>query len=164
MTISINTDFQGLIKDWIDYLAHRKKYSKHTIRAYLTDLYYFLEFMHSYHNKSVTKELIKRLDIKDFRAWLAKRVSENVKSTSNSRALSVMKNFYKYANKNHNFDNEAIFSVKIAKINKPLPKALPVDSAMSATRIIESLAKKGWMGAEGSGNTYVDIWLWLANK
>ena len=146
MSISVHPEFQDLIKIWIEYLSHRKKYSKNTMRAYITDLFYFLEFIHKHYGETITKDLIQSLAVQDFRSWLASKTSKNSKSTSNSRALSVIRSFYKFLNKHHGFSNENAFKIKLQRIEKPLPKALSVESAIAATEFIVTLSKKGWMG------------------
>ena len=144
--ITIAAELMDVVKDWIFYLSNKKRYSKHTIRAYITDLFYFLSFVESINNKSINLEIIENLNIKDFRRWIGTRVAKQNKTTSNSRSLSVIRNFYKYCNENYNISNDAIFNIKLSKIIKPLPKAISPEAALLATNTITALAKKKWIG------------------
>ncbi len=145
MSISVNLFVSNLIKEWITYLSHQKRYSAHTTKAYLTDLFYFLSFISSHYGEQVTQKLLENISIQDFRSWLALRKKENLKSTSNARALSVTRNFYKYLKVHHGIENQAIFSIQIVNKEKPLPKALSKELALESTSKIEVLSED-WTG------------------
>ncbi len=145
MTIKVDQSVNNLIKEWINYLTHQKRYSAHTTKAYLTDLFYFFSFLNSYTEEQVTLKSIEQISIQDFRAWLASRKNNDLKSTSNSRALSVVRNFFKYIKIIHNIENQAIFNIQIINSHKPLPKALSKESAIEATNNIE-LMSEDWTG------------------
>lgn len=144
--LAIVEELKQHIINWGVYLRDTKRYSTHTINAYLTDLFYFCAFLNKHYGQSINMQLIHGLQMQDFRAWLAARVGANIKSTSNLRALSVVRNFFYYLNKNNISDNQQVFNIKITAKAKPLPKALPPESAIYATKIIEVLAKKDWLG------------------
>ncbi|MBA8666567.1 tyrosine recombinase XerC [Holosporaceae bacterium 'Namur'] len=148
MSVLISTELKSIVKDWISYLSNIKKYSKHTCNAYVTDLFYFISFISSCNGgEQVDLKLISALEVQDFRAWLAGRKNKDLKATSNARALSTLRTFYKYLSNQKIIENKNIFNIKINKVNKPLPKALLPKSAVEATKIIEILAKKDWVGA-----------------
>lgn len=145
MTIRVDQDVQMLIKAWMDYISQQKRYSQHTSKAYVTDLFYFFTFINMHTGEMVTKQLIANIAIQDFRAWLASRKNRDLKGASNARALSVIRSFYKYLKKNHDIENQAIFNIQIVNVNRSLPKALSKEAAMEATSNIEIMADD-WTG------------------
>lgn len=109
---------------------------------------YFLSFMLKHHGvDEVDVQLLEKLDIQDFRAWLAYRKQQGVKNISNVRALSTMRNFYRYLKKHEVLDNQSISGVRIHHVRKALPKALTPESAIAALSTIESMQVKDWVGA-----------------
>lgn len=144
--LAIVAELKQHIINWGLYLRDTKRYSAHTVNAYLTDLFYFCAFLNKHYGQSINMVIINELQVQDFRAWLAARVASNTKSTSNLRALSVIRNFFRYLNKHNISNNQQVFNIKITAKSKPLPKALPPESAIYATKIIEVLAKKDWLG------------------
>lgn len=144
-SIDIESNLKKSITSWLNHLKDNKKYSKHTIKAYVTDLFYFLEFISGHSGEKISIQLLADLTVKDFRSWLAKRNREQHEQTSNSRALSVLKGFYKYLKKIHGVDNQQILAIKLGSIKKPLPKALSVEKALQASKAISELSDT-WIG------------------
>lgn len=145
-TLNLSPSLQNSIVAWLQYLKLNRKYSPNTIKAYLTDLYYFIGFLNSYYCETATFDLIQKVDLTALRSWLSRRKSDDHKVTSNARALSVVKSYFKYLYKFHNIDNQSPYLIKIKNNNKPLPKALSKDGATSAAITIKDLSTEQWIG------------------
>jgi integrase/recombinase XerC len=130
LQLNVSSSLIGKVEEWLAFLKNVKKHSSHTVKAYVTDLFLFLQFIAGHTGKMPDENMLAALEIKDFRSWLASRKVDNHKATSNARALSALKNFFRFLKKNYGVHNAAIFSVVIKKVNKPLPKALSVESVM----------------------------------
>ncbi len=145
-------DISPITKEYIDswylYLKNQRHYSIHTLKAYKTDLHYFLEFIYSHTAESITPNLLANLTVRDFRAWLAYRKQSSIKSISNARALSVIRGFFNYLEKIYGITNQEIFIIKIRRVVKPLPRALTVQSAMKVTSVISNIqtSQEIWIG------------------
>lgn len=148
--IRIDKAVELYITDWINQLQKQSAYSENTLNAYITDLFYFFKFVSNHYESSISKALLEQLTAQDFRAWLAFKKRKSLKSTSIARALSVVRNFYKYLEDNHQIINSAIWTVKAAKIPKSLPRALPCSAAIEATKVISHIASDTWVGARDS--------------
>ena len=144
--IKIAKELQLIIEEWLNYLKNNLVYSRHTLDAYATDLFYFFNFIHHHYQESVSISIISNLQIQDFRAWLAARKKDNIKTVSNARALSVIRNFYRYLKNKKHIENKNVFTIKILKNTKTLPKGLPLDATIEAIKTIESLPKQRWIG------------------
>lgn len=130
--MKVDKQLRDIIEQWLLHLRDVKRYSRHTIRAYTNDLFYFLSFISQYMGQVLTLALINELKLKEFRAYLASRKNRDIKATSNSRALSVIRTFYDYLKKNELSSNNEVYSIKMRKIQKPLPKALSIEDTMGA--------------------------------
>lgn len=128
-----------LISDWTSYLAEQKNYSAKTVESYQIDLKYFLKFITEYHEEEVNTELLEKLEVRDFRSWIASR--KGFSQTSNARAISSIRNFYKFLEKKDLLKNDAIKAVKISSRGKKIPKALSYEQAVSS---IINLDCKNW--------------------
>lgn len=145
MKISIDGQVQAIIKEWFNSLVLERGLSQLTGNAYLSDLFYFLSFINQHQGHIINLDLLKKLEVNDMRAWLAQRNSSDHQTTSNARAISALKNFFRYLQKHNLVENTAIFSIKLGKHNKPLPKALAKETALAAVVAIETIPLKDWV-------------------
>ncbi len=91
-------------------------------------------------------EQLLALTLQDFRSWLAHRHQENFDFASSARALSSLRNFFRYLDKKKGLANSAIFQVRSPKQKQLLPKAVAVPDALLATTTIAELAREPWVG------------------
>jgi integrase/recombinase XerC len=154
-SIRINKKVQESLNNWITYLDKNLHYSQNTINAYITDIYYFLQFIFNHHGESISLELLDKLEVHDFRAWLAFRKRSNIASISNNRTISSIKNFYKFLKDQYKIENQSINYIKIVKLNKPLPRALPIKSAIDIMNAIEKISNNLWVGQRNKAIAYL---------
>jgi integrase/recombinase XerC len=145
--IKVDTNTKQAIQSWLTYLKAHKRYSEHTVKAYLTDLFYFLEFLNKYKDTELSIEKLAALNHRDFRAWLANRNNQQLKSSSNSRSISVLRSFFRYLNENYDNDNQIVFNLRANPAPAALPKALSVEMIFN---VIDELARndaasEGWI-------------------
>ncbi|RYE05882.1 MAG: tyrosine recombinase XerC [Rickettsiaceae bacterium] len=139
------SDIKNLIIKWQNYLTVQKNYSTHTLTSYTHDMENFLFFMQEYYAKTPNLEDITKIDIRFVRSWLAKCRLNNYSGASSARALSGVKNFYKFIEKHAGVKSHAIFSVKTPKSSKPLPKALTESELSMSIQNIEKLSSQDWI-------------------
>ena len=139
------SDILQLVHNWKEYLQFQRHYSFHTLVSYSNDLEHFFNFIAKYNAEIVTLPTVKSVDIRLVRSWLAARRNENYNANSSARALSAIKNFYKFLEKNIEINNHAIFSVKNPKKAKSLPKSLSEAEVKQSTDHIEEFSKLPWV-------------------
>lgn len=140
-------EIQHLVKTWYEYLHLQKNYSHHTLISYKNDLDHFLSFMTNYHAREVDIGLIRDVDIRSVRSWLSGRIHEGFIANSNARAISAVKNFYRFLDKTIEIKSHAIFTVKGPKKPKALPKALLQDDVLLSIESIQDGDKDTWINA-----------------
>jgi integrase/recombinase XerC len=136
----------SLNDEWLVWLAHNKRSSRHTIISYQHDLNHFLGFLQQHLGGAVSKKQLSELELRDFRAWLASR-NQDYDAVSNARALSAVKSFYRWLEQQGHGKNSAIFHIRSPKIGRALPKALAVEQAQNSVTAIETMDDEAWINA-----------------
>lgn len=132
------------------WLTHRKALdavADNTIEAYRGDVLGFLSFLTQHHGG--TSGLGPLADIKptDMRAWMAHERKRGVSARSLARALSAVKNFYRWLSERGGFEPTAVLATRSPKFQKKLPRPLAVDAAKAMINSVEAQAPKDWIAA-----------------
>lgn len=135
------------ISQWSVWLEQVRRASAHTQIAYQTDLMAFLVFCAAHLGGAVSLPQLVALDMRDVRAWLAHRMQAGLSKSSTARALSSVRHFYRYLGQEGEWDQAAIFHVRVPKRSKPLPKALSDTHALAAIDAIGGLQAEPWVAA-----------------
>ena len=145
------------IDRWKEWLGVERNYSIHTLNAYCLDLKDFFNFLCGYlgeknndekEYKTSLKDL-ENLDVTNFRAYLAwrngnTRKRRNGKKSrpsrlSTARALSTLRNFFLFLEKEDILYNQSIQKIRTPKLPKSVPKPLSIAEANDALRIFGTL-------------------------
>lgn len=129
---------------WLKYLSLERRYSQHTLEAYRNDLEDFLSFVNGYSDLSLN-EAVFSADLRLVRSWLACRSASNYSPSSSARALSSIKNFYKFLHLSGLSAGSTIFAAKGLKKSKPLPKALSLSDTVTSIDSIEKMDDTDWI-------------------
>jgi integrase/recombinase XerC len=108
------------IAPFLDYLQFEKRYSRHTIIAYQTDLEQFFGFLKNQYDEIPALEQINSMFVK---SWLAdmKRCQEAITAKSLNRKISTLKSFFKYQLKTGILEKSPMDSIISPKMSKRLP-------------------------------------------
>ena len=79
-----------LIQNYLDYLKLEKRYSRHTIKAYNTDLTIFALYL-----KNIYDTKIHKASHKMIRSWLVEELNKGNSATTNNRKITSLKSIYK---------------------------------------------------------------------
>lgn len=131
---------------WLEQLAHQKRVSEHTLTAYRADVLAFMTHLAAYKGEHVTWAHLKALDTRDVRSWLSARGSKSLASTSTARAMSALKQFFKFLQKNGVLENPALLQQRAPRVKKPLPRALTDAQSMEALESVDELSMEDWVG------------------
>jgi len=106
-----------------DYLINQKRYSKHTVVSYTTDLNQFNSFLNEVYEINCTdKEIIKKITFNHIRSWQAHLALNKVSSKSIARKLSTLKSYFKFLQQKSYITENITAHLSAPKIAKPLPK------------------------------------------
>ncbi|MGH6892257.1 MAG: tyrosine recombinase XerC, partial [Dongiaceae bacterium] len=82
----------------------------------------------------------------DFRAWMAARQADGIEARSLARALSALKNLFRFLNRRGLAANGAIATLRAPKLPRAVPKPLTVGEALETVDAVASLRPVDWLG------------------
>ncbi len=132
---------------WRTWLATEKRASRHTLESYSRDIAGFFAFLAMHHGETVGLAELKALRPADFRAWLAARRGEEMSATSNARALSSLRGFFRFLDRNNLAHNPHVATLRTPKLPRALPKPLAVVDAGRVVADIGELQEEPWIAA-----------------
>ena len=139
----------GVIKAiaaWQDWLRHERRAAKNTIVSYEYDLKGFFLFLSDHLGYPPGFGDLAGLTTMDFRGYLAGRNADGLARTSTARAVSTLKEFFRFLERREFAENAAIHALRSQKIPKSIPKALTAEDAMEALNEVENLSDEPWVG------------------
>ncbi len=143
----IASDVQQQLRAWLKEMASVRRASSHSVEAYLHDVSGFIAFLHQHYAASVTLEKLAALEEKDVRSWLAYRLQRGYAKSSNARALSAVRTFFRHLNNHAGITNLAPLQVPTPKLDKPLPKAPNPQQTRATLDGLEDEHAQPWVGA-----------------
>ena len=123
---------RALVEKFLKHMELEKGASEHTLRAYRTDLELFFD---QWKTKPGLTEL------SDIRAHMAFLVNRGLKKSSIGRALSTLRSFFKFLNREGHLEANPARLVHSPKQERKLPRFLTVDEAFS---LMEAPAETGF--------------------
>lgn len=137
---------QSAVAAWHQRLAHEKRASEHTVTAYLTDLRGFLTFISGHLGNAPDLGDLADLRAADFRAWLACRAGEGTARTTIARALSTIRGFFRFLDREGLAHNAAITVIRAPRLPQSVPKALAAEEALQVLDTATDLDDRPWVG------------------
>jgi integrase/recombinase XerC len=134
------------IEDWRTWLAHERRISNHTLDAYSRDLGSFLRFTAEHLGYAPGLQDLRALEPADFRGFLADRQARGLARSSTARAMSTLRNFFKFIERQGLVENAAIGGIRTPKVPRSVPKALDEVDALETVSVIEDLSEEPWIG------------------
>ncbi|HEY1615470.1 MAG TPA: tyrosine recombinase XerC [Rhizomicrobium sp.] len=105
-------------------LAHERRLSPHTLRAYGDDFARFLAFQTEHLGRAPDARALSVLSPADIRAFIAQRRSDGLGARSVRRALSAIRSFFRYLARENIADNPASRAVRTPRLARTLPRPL----------------------------------------
>lgn len=140
-------DLAGRLAQWQDFLRHEKNVSRHTLRAYCTDLSHFMTFLADHLGEPPGLNALSDAGIRDFRAWMSRKAMDGTSNASRARSLSGVKNFLSWLDRQGIMHNAAIGGVRTPKLPHKLPRPLHETQAMRVLDSTDILPKQDWVAA-----------------
>jgi len=122
----------ALRKQWLAMLAHEKRASPHTLRAYGDDVARFIGFQAIHTGGAVSEKRLAKLVPADIRAFISSRRSEGLGAGGVQRALAAVRSFYKFLAREGILENAAARAVRTPRVRRSLPRPLSVSDAERA--------------------------------
>ena len=104
------------LKSFQDYLQHEKKYSFHTVNAYVNDLNYFQEFLKT----NFDADSLEAVNYSLIRSWIVALIDNGISNSSVNRKISSLKSFYLFLLKTKQIDSSPLLKHKSLKTPKKI--------------------------------------------
>lgn len=143
------TGFEGLCQPdlldasnaWLRSLNSERRASAHTLRAYKGDLRQFLTYLQGHIGGPVALKDISDATLTDFRGYLSKKAMKGNSNTSRARAVSSLRTFYKWLDRNDYLHNPALKLLGTPKRPHKVPRPLEVGQVFEMLNTL----KGDWM-------------------
>jgi len=137
---------ESLSRQWLASLAHERRASPHTLRAYGDDLARFLSFLNEHVGTQIDTEALAALSPADIRAFITLRRSQGLGARGVQRALAAIRSFFRYLAREAILDNPAARALRSPRAPRTLPRPL---SVRDAARVLEGAGAHGvkWLAA-----------------
>ncbi len=136
------------LAEFTEHLTKTKNYSSHTATAYETDIRDFLNFFSGFNGGTISLPDMADADTLCFRAWLADRLRRELTHKSTARALSSLRSFYRFLNRQYNIKNDFIALISSPRAPRKLSKAIDsADVAEMETAIRATNGDNPWVAA-----------------
>lgn len=105
-----------MLNNFENYLLQEKRYSEHTLSAYLFDVKQFLDF-----SGCNSFEDIKEVNYKLVRSWVVSLNTERYENKSINRKLAALRTYFRFLIKEGIIESNPLKSLKGPKVQKKLP-------------------------------------------
>lgn len=138
----------ALIGAWQRDLGAVRRLAANTLESYSRDLAQFLTFLSAHTGGGISLATLRELRAADIRAFMAERRQEDeLSSRSLARALSAIKSFFRFLEREGAMSTEALNVVRAPKQPKSLPKPLTVSEAKAAIATTAEMEDTPWVAA-----------------
>jgi integrase/recombinase XerC len=137
---------EDLRTQWLAALAHERRMSPHTLRAYGDDVVRLLAFLAEHRGAAVDSELLAHLSPADFRGFITARRNNGLGIRGVKRALAAVRSYFRYLEREEILANPAVRSVRTPKLARALPRPLSEREASQAIAIAAE-GENAWLAA-----------------
>src|SRR5690606_3949129 len=122
----VDEDVAALVAGWQRDLGAVRRLAANTLEAYSGDLGQFLNFLGQHTGGAVSLATLNELRAADVRSFMAKRRNDELSSRSLARALSALKSFFRFLEREGVVATEAFNVIRAPRQPRSVPKALTV--------------------------------------
>jgi integrase/recombinase XerC len=132
---------------FLDWLQQERHAAINTVEAYGHALAGLLGFLTRHLGAEPDLSSLADLHAADIRAWLASLANDGMAAASRAQHLSAARGFFRYLNRRHGVDINAIRLIATARVRPALPRALTVDQAREITERVGEVAEQAALQA-----------------
>ncbi|MEY4270104.1 MAG: hypothetical protein RLZZ58_1320 [Pseudomonadota bacterium] len=132
-----------LIRAWTAHLAHERRRSAHTVRAYVATAERFLSFLAAHLGGEADAAAVAAVSATDLRAFLAERRGDGLSNASAARELSAVRAFLRFAAG----PDAGIPDLRGPRVQKGLPRPVSPDDALALADDVAGQRAVAWEGA-----------------
>lgn len=143
--LTFSSEAQEAIRHWQESLADIRNASDHTIKNYAHDARVFIGFLENYRSGLIKIADLEKLDMTEARAWLADLAAKGIGASSRARAISSVRNFYKWLSKQKLVKNSILQTLRSPKRPQRAPRPMASDQIDQLVSEAE-FTRADWVG------------------
>ncbi len=132
---------------WLAWLAHGRRRSAHTVRAYGTSVGQFIAFLGPHLGDTPDAPALSALTRADFRAFLALRRTGGAAQATIARDVAAIRDFMAWVQTNAGVTCTALASLKSPRVPRRAPRPLTMPDAARVADVIGEGAREPWTAA-----------------
>ena len=132
----------ALTQQFSAFLQVERGFSAYTQRNYIAAVERFIDFMTEHLGGVPDTRQLERVELRDFRAFLAARRSEGLLPQSLRLELSAIKAYYRFLRRRVGIENDAIAVVRGPKARPKLPRPVRAQEAADLIKAAKTPARK----------------------
>ncbi len=136
----------ALVAQWGGHLAHDRRRSAHTVRAYVGSAHRLIDFLGSYRGETIDARVLVDLAPADLRAFLAARRNSGLGAASAARELSGVRAFLTFAAEQQGRAPQ-VPRTRAPRRPKTLPRPAAPDEVMALADDAGAYGSQAWIGA-----------------
>ena len=129
-----------------EYLAHDRRRSPHTVRAYLATAHRFIDFLTRYRGEDIGRFALLTIQPTDLRAFLADRRGDGLGNSSAARELSAVRAFLTFAAEDEG-EQPQLPRTRAPRRDRTLPRPASPEDAMALAEDAGVWGSTEWIGA-----------------
>ncbi|PWE32158.1 recombinase XerC [Maritimibacter sp. 55A14] len=138
---------RDLLEAWLTGLRGVEGMAENTVEAYRADVTSCLSFLSLHLGGETGTGPLCRITQADMRAWMAHERRRGLSARSLARALSAVKNFYRWWAEREEFEPTAVLAARAPRFQAKLPRPLPEQAARDMIETVGSQARSDWIAA-----------------
>jgi integrase/recombinase XerC len=137
---------RALAARWGSHLAHDRRRSPHTVRAYVATAHRLIDFLGRHRGEEIGRFGLLNLHASDLRAFLADRRGEGLGAASAAREMSAVRAFLTYAAEEQG-NSPQLPRTRAPKRPRTLPRPASPADAVALAEEAGAAAPNDWLGA-----------------
>jgi len=143
-------DGAGAFQAWREQMTHVRRLSPRTVDAYTHDVGDFLGFLQQHVGGDVDLDALKGVSAADVRGWLATRREDGLGPRGVARAVSGLRTFFLFLQKQGLVENIAVRRVRPPKLPPSVPKPVSIHGAQALIDEAEIISAEAWIAARNA--------------
>ena len=132
---------------FLDDLAHNRRLSAHTVRAYGQAAHGLIDFLGGHLGVAVDSASLGALTLADFRAYLAARRGDGLANASVAREVSALRAFFRWLKASRGIACDGIAGLKAPRLPRRVPRPISPADAVAVVADAGAQADEPWVAA-----------------
>ncbi len=136
-----------LMAGFLDELAHQRRLSPHSVRAYRATIERLFDFLGTTQGRPADLRLLDSLTTADWRAFLAARRGDGLSNVSAARELSAIRTFARHLRQRHGASLSGLEGVQRPRVKRGLPRPVAPADARALAATTGEMHDEAWLQA-----------------